>query len=474
MKQRIISVLMVLMPALWGWGCEGSARSSVQGTRSAAVRSKGLSTKQTPAAQAAAAKAAEAGGIGAEVGGSNYVLYSAGEYKTTQTDDVWFRPGVLKPVIGLYHQQPELVRQQLRDMYARGQRKIALFLWYVESIPAGTGTDGVHGHVVDASAGALLPQHKQNLQNLIRDIENTGFTGMQFRFAAQSPCSPGEGYQKCWNFLESTVRLVVATATKLDVIFDLDNEAGGSKADHVVSYSDGFWRDFHAKGLASIAKTYGFSVAAAPGRLTKMVQRFGSVGNRPSVYAITLYDNIGERMREISQELASLGESGKPIIVQETYYNDPQVAADLRTYAKQFGVNIQYVMQWPLTRGLKHFSVDFTPDFSLYHPFRPNVSSAGAGCDDGLCIWIRGKNFGSDAYVDVRPGNGDNIIASYKDSDRTFAEKDGFQVLTFRLKSDAEKNLFRGEGVKVAVVSPSTGMWSNLVVVKASGATSPD
>jgi hypothetical protein len=74
--------------------------------------------------------------------------------------------------------------------------------------------------MVSAQTGVLLDQHKSNLINLIKLIEEIGYTGMQFRFATQSACK--DAYPTCWKFVESTIRLVVATKQKIDVIFDLD------------------------------------------------------------------------------------------------------------------------------------------------------------------------------------------------------------------------------------------------------------
>jgi hypothetical protein len=65
-----------------------------------------------------------------ETGGSNYATYSVGNYLDYPTDSDWFDPYNLRPVIGTYHLAPATVKQQLATMFANGQRKIALDLWY--------------------------------------------------------------------------------------------------------------------------------------------------------------------------------------------------------------------------------------------------------------------------------------------------------------------------------------------------------
>jgi hypothetical protein len=431
----------------------------------------GKSSKSDTSNSGSSATLTATTGLGSSVGGSNYVIYSAGEYLTNQTEEVWYKPGVLAPVIGTYHLNPTLVKQQLTDMYAHGQRKISLFLWYSEAFPSGKGTNGVYGHMVSAQTGALLDQHKSNLINLIKLIEEIGYTGMQFRFATQSACK--DAYPTCWKFVESTIRLVVATKQKIDVIFDLDNEAGGEDAPNKVFYTAGFWRDFHATGLNNIAKTYGFSMGAAPGKLTKMVSRLNGVGVRPSVYAFTIYDDIDLRLKEISQELKALGESGKPIIVQETYYNSESVANDFKTGATKYGLNIQYIMQWPLIKGQKHFSVNYTPEYSNYHPFRPGISSAGLGCNDNTCIWAKGANFEANSYVDVRTATGSDIIATDKVPNLGLTLDGGKNELTLKLASGREIEALRSSGLRIAVVNPNSSTFSNLFTVKSSQTSNP-
>jgi hypothetical protein len=78
---------------------------------------------------------------GIDVGGSNYVLWSAGQYLTTPDDATWYGPNGVKPVVGTYHQAPATVRAQLDQMAAAGQRKLAIVIWFAALTP-GSGVDG--------------------------------------------------------------------------------------------------------------------------------------------------------------------------------------------------------------------------------------------------------------------------------------------------------------------------------------------
>ena len=65
-----------------------------------------------------------------ERGGSNYAMYSVGNYLEYPTDSVWYIPYNMRPVIGTYNLAPDTVKKQLAIMFANGQRKIALDIWY--------------------------------------------------------------------------------------------------------------------------------------------------------------------------------------------------------------------------------------------------------------------------------------------------------------------------------------------------------
>ncbi len=85
----------------------------------------------------------------------------------------------------------------------------------------------------------------------------------------------------------------------------------------------------------------------------------------------------------------------------------------------------------------------------------PRIISAGAGCDDNYCIWIRGSNFDNNSYVDIRTTTGPSIIGTYRDANRTLTTNaQGQQVITLRLASAYERNKFASRGLRIWVVNP--------------------
>ena len=61
---------------------------------------------------------------------------------------------------------------------------------------------------------------------------------------------------------------------------------------------------------------------------------------------------------------------------------------------------------------------------------KPFIFSAGSGCNDRNCIWIKGKFFEDDAYVDIRPVNSNEIIASYRGSEINHYVELGNDIIT--------------------------------------------
>jgi hypothetical protein len=93
-----------------------------------------------------------------ETGGSNYPMYSVGAYLATPDEDTWYTPLELRPVIGTYHLDSTTVHQQLAAMYANGQRRVSLVLWFTDA----DGDDRLldwparsYGHVLVTENGRL-------------------------------------------------------------------------------------------------------------------------------------------------------------------------------------------------------------------------------------------------------------------------------------------------------------------------------
>jgi hypothetical protein len=311
-----------------------------------------------------------------ERGGSNYSFYSEGTYFTDPTITNWDIPYNMRPVIGTYHLAPDTVRAQLASMYANGQRKIALNLWYNDLSRDGSDADSpVNGHVVNAKLGQLMPQQETNLNNLLDDITNTGFNEIDFRFASQGNSDP-RGWTS-WDEMEylNDYTFIVNTITQVEtrmkgrnlkVLYDLDMELGGLDTGEAITYSKRLWKDYIA--IFGTHRTYGYSFATSPGRLTQAIKIYDEVGRRPDLYAFDIYGDEFFTYQYLLQELQAFGEAGKPIISQEVYYNDPYTFSQILQARSYLGLNVKYLMQWDLQRGTPGnvFAAKYPWAFSAY------------------------------------------------------------------------------------------------------------
>ena len=126
-----------------------------------------------------------------ERGGSNYGFYSVGTYLDHPTQDYWNIYLNMRPVIGTYHLAPDTVKNQLAVMYTNGQRRLALDLWFSNSMPLADFQDSSFcTQLVNSRYGKLFPQQETNLKALLHDINQQGFQVIVFRFLQQGVSDP--------------------------------------------------------------------------------------------------------------------------------------------------------------------------------------------------------------------------------------------------------------------------------------------
>jgi hypothetical protein len=312
-----------------------------------------------------------------EVGGSNYAMYSVGDYLIYPDSIHWFKPYNWRPVIGTYHLNPETVKNQLSIMYNNGQRKIALDLWYADLSKEATLADSpVYGHIVNSSLGKLIPQHEQNLINLLNDIVNQGYNEIMFRFFTQMYSSPNawgqwdeDEYQKDWNFITSTKATVkkALAGKSIKVLYDLDGELAGQTAAQSEAYFERLWGDY-VKNYGS-HNTIGCSFAVSPPRsFSDAIAIYDKVGKRPDIYGFDIYGDEYAGLQYLKTVLQSVGDGNKPVFMEEAYYNDPEADQQIRQARSDLHMNIRFIMQWPVGRYAfqPNFSVQYPSDYSAY------------------------------------------------------------------------------------------------------------
>jgi hypothetical protein len=312
-----------------------------------------------------------------ETGGSNYAMYSVGNYLQYPTDSDWYVPNNLRPVIGTYDQEPDTVRKQLAVMYANGQRKIALDLWYTDFSLYGNPSDGlVNAHIVNSKLGRLMPQHESNLKSLLTDIENAGFNFVILRFATQGLSAPigwntwsQSMYNTNWSFVSSTINTVqqAISGKSIKVIYDLELEIGGVTNGQAVQYCTQMWKDYTQKYGSH--NTIGFSFAYTyTQKINQAMMTYDPANVRPDIYGFDIYGDEFNALSEIKSELDAAGEGKKPIFMEEAFYNDAEANAQILNARQSLGMNIKWIMQWPLQRGAtqNNFSIQYPADYFNY------------------------------------------------------------------------------------------------------------
>ncbi len=325
------------------------------------------------------------------VGGTNYAFYKIkDEYLERNEPNAWWKPGVLKHLVGAYHMQSEgFIRQTLSEMYQSGQRKIAIVLWHTniekdkaasgskwaDSVPA--GYEHTYGHTIDSAGGALCPQHQENLKALLKLIQNAGFESVTIRFAAQGVNNPMEWktwqevyYQENLSFILSTKRIADETLGKhLPIFYDLGLELGGLEG-FCTEYTTRLWRDYTRQ--FSTDDTIGFSFAVEPGRISRMLKIYKDFGCYPVAYPLDIYYDADRVLSYAADEFKQPGLENPPIIIQETFYNDNQTFRELKAASREHDLNILYIMQWQVERVRMHWHDDngnkYLRHFSLSRP----------------------------------------------------------------------------------------------------------
>lgn len=301
------------------------------------------------------------------IGGSNYPFWSVGIHATE--DKPWADDGNLKPVVGTYHLAPDKVRQQLKTMYANGQRRITLPIWFKRIPETGTFFPNVDRHMIDCSQSELRPQHRLNLLNVLADIIAAGFQGVTIRFFHQGQSHPGEW--KEWDearFAENrdfifNTQISVELALQrvpFEPLYDLSGELGGSTRGQAALYQMRLWKHLPRRSYAC-----SFATGDRPSLIGQRLMRFIDQCDennlpRPELYAVDIYDSGYDNLLAVLLALQAKEEHRKPVIIQETWYNDAESKADIER-AGLMGLNVRSIIQWPRRRGSPRYQFEEYP-----------------------------------------------------------------------------------------------------------------
>jgi hypothetical protein len=284
-------------------------------------------------------------------GGSNMVFVDIGNYASDNTK--WATD--VKATLLHYQEYRAQAKARLATMNKQGQTKLSVMLWYVE--------DGLkcsyYSHVVCPQKGKIAEQVQTNIKNLIQDMNAAKFDTLIFRFGAQSIADPlSENYQihridDSWNLIQETYKVVEAAAkgTKVKVIYDLGVETMGhpySNRQGAQQFLYTIWNRYAAK--YPLDKTVGFTFNHAhDGATDSSLNVYKSNGKWPATIGIDIYEDPDKFLGNLSGALARAGKPNYPVAITETYYNDGEMGNAFRKDKSK--VNLQYVLQWPLSKG---------------------------------------------------------------------------------------------------------------------------
>jgi hypothetical protein len=238
-----------------------------------------------------------------------------------------------------------------------------------------------NGHVVNARQGVLHSQHRANMRAILANLRQIGFQEVVIRFASSGRGDPWgwsawdpQQYATSRDFVLSTMAAVEQERGTLPVVYDLDIEKGGVEQGQGRPYTRALWADYLAQYPA--ARAIGFSIAASGGgsitlgatRLQLLLDDLRAAGGVPGRIGLDVYGEEFATLREVVPVLRAAGMSHTPVLVTEAYYNDPAVATAVARARAEVGLNITYLLQWPLARGspIPHFSMHYPPAFSAY------------------------------------------------------------------------------------------------------------
>ena len=290
-------------------------------------------------------------------GGSNYAWYQV--YPECQHGPYG--------VIANYHTAKSVIDQQLRDMYAHGQRRLRIPIFHGRTLGGGTN--------LESKTGDLTPQCRQNLTNLLAEIRSIGFSQIIVGFFPQGYNQPlrwtafqPDLYEENWTLIRNLRPLIAAAG--IPYLIDLANETSPNPRQPIaLEYCRRLWKQYTA--AYGTRDTLGFSIIAEPGRLQLLrdVYGHGLFGHHeaPPVLDLHFYKDPGTRFETAVSILHAAG-FRQPWIIGESYYNDAGEAESLRQAIGATHQKVLFLLQWPLASASPCHDVNLAPplDFDQY------------------------------------------------------------------------------------------------------------
>ena len=276
----------------------------------------------------------------AALGGSDYGWY--------QLDS-----GCIREPYGVvynYDTATATIDAQLQQMYANGQRRLRIPIYFARGINSGT--------IMDSTGGNLSPRFRANLTNLLAAVKAAGFVEIEVSFNPQSNNNPivwstfsSDYYNEDWTLIQNLRPILAGSGIPYHI--DLLNEgipplAVGGYAP-LLQYDQMLWNDYVV--AYGSGDTIGFSIIADAFHANSVSAVYGAsaYGNHgaPPLFDVHIYDETGTSFATAYNSLTSQGYAGVDWIIGEAYYNDAAEAASLRQQIAATGQTVLYLTQWP-------------------------------------------------------------------------------------------------------------------------------
>jgi hypothetical protein len=264
-----------------------------------------------------------------------------------------------------YDQYTELIRSHLAQMWAAGQRRLALAIAYYE---------GGDSFALDSSGGHLATQDRANLIALIQDAIGVGFTDFLIEMIPEwtvdynnwlKPEVVGAGNARPWQPLEyvdileftldvdrAVAEACAPTSTPywMDLLAECQNAEVGSR----------LWRDWCAM-KAGPANALGCSMIPTQAFVDQIPKLYAN-GILPAVWNVHPYHPVEWATFKLMMKAAGYPQG---FVVGETSDNDPAMAAAFAASP----ADLFWLYQWPFLTGTTPLGVTqdrLTLDYAAY------------------------------------------------------------------------------------------------------------
>ena len=322
-------------------------------------------------------------------GGSNFAWYGAGcgsrvfpgTHICTKGTCDWRQKGIVKNYA--HAGIRPLVQSQLADMFAAGQRRLRIPVYFYHDAPDDDSTT----FYMNSTGGSLSPLYMENLRHVIEDVSVAGFVeAVVGLFPSNHPINDPnqwnattgfreDGWHENWQLLVAVRHAArEAAGDPLKITIDMLNDGVPRPGFPLVSeYVTRTWKAY-GDTFGGHADTYGFAVISDnPQDIVPYFAALNASGYPgPSYFSVHYYNRTqqgGEELITLDRTMEKAGvtfgaaRGPAPWAIGETFFNDPGTADMLKKLSLPSKRVLKYVMQWPMSvnRGCAGRAVDVAP-----------------------------------------------------------------------------------------------------------------